>query len=74
MTDERLVEIYSGGGGPHQAELIRSLLEGSDIACVVSGFGMGGAYPVNVGGLAEFKVYVKESDAEDAAALLRDTL
>jgi Putative prokaryotic signal transducing protein len=74
MNDERWVEVYRGGGGPSQAELIRSLLEGSDIACVIDGFGMGGAYPVNVGGLAEFKVHVKESDAEDAAALLRDTL
>ena len=74
MADEKWVQIYSGGGGPPQSELIRSLLEGSDIACVIDGFGMGGAYPVNVGGLAEFKVYVKESDAEDAAALLKDTL
>ena len=74
MTDEKLVEIYRGGGGPLQAGLIRSVLEGSDIACVVDGFGLGGAYPVTVGGLAEFKVYVKESDAGDAVALLRDTL
>ena len=74
MNDEQWVEVYRGGGGPPQAELIRSLLEGSNIACVIDGFGMCGAYPVNVGGLAEFKVHVKESDAEDAAALLRDTL
>lgn len=74
MTDERLVEIYRGGGGPPQFELIRSLLAGSDIACVIDAGGMGGAYPLTVGGLAEFKVYVKESDAEDAAELLRATL
>jgi hypothetical protein len=74
MSDERWVEIYRGGGGSPQSELIRSLLAGSGIACVVHGFGMGGAYPVNVGGLAEFTVYVKETDAEDAVALLNDTL
>ena len=74
MEDDYLVEIYRGGGGAPQAALVRSLLEGSEIPCVVDGIGSGGAYPVTVGGLGEFKVYVRASDAEAATELLQETL
>lgn len=74
MDPEPLVQIYRGGGGPPQSELLRSLLAGSDIDSVIAGSELGATYPVNLGALGEFTVYVKESDAEDAAALLRDAL
>ncbi len=70
MDPEPLVQIYRGGGGPPQSELLRSLLAGS----VIAGSELGAPYPVNLGALGEFTVYVKELDAEDAAALLRDAL
>ncbi|MGH2751932.1 MAG: putative signal transducing protein [Actinomycetota bacterium] len=73
MSDEQFVAVYQGGGGPPQFELLRSVLAGSGIDCVIEG-GTVGPYPVNVGGLGEFTVYVKEADAEDAVELLRDTL
>jgi Putative prokaryotic signal transducing protein len=72
MHDEKLVEIYRGYGGPSRFELLRSVLAGNDIDCVVQGGEISAAYPVNVGNLSEFAILVREEDAEVAGELLKE--
>jgi hypothetical protein len=53
-----------------QAELIRSVLEGSGIEAFVRGSGMSAAYPGGV--LDDAAVMVRKEDEEEARALLAD--
>jgi hypothetical protein len=53
------------------AEIIRSLLEGSGVPAIVQG-GSSGAYPVNVGALGEAHVYVHEEDVDRAREIIAD--
>ena len=67
---EELVEIYRGGGGPPHAAIIRSVLEDAGIEASVQSGGLSSAYPVTVGALGEFSVWVRATDAEAAAEVL----
>lgn len=69
MNDAPVI-VYSGGGGPPRAEMLRSILEGSGIDCFVQMSGISGMYPTNVGAFGEFKLYVKPGDLERAKDLL----
>ena len=70
--DEKLVQVYRGYGGAPRFELLRSVLAGNDIDCVVQGGELSAAYPVNVGYLSEFVIFVREEDAEVATELLKE--
>ncbi len=73
MTEHAaLALLYTGGGGPPRAEVLRSVLEGSGIEAYVRGSAMGGMYPTNVGALGEFEIYVKQEDLERARELILD--
>jgi len=52
------------------AELIRGLLESEGIPCSLGFGGIMGAYPVNVGSLAEVTITVRVQDADRARALI----
>ncbi|HEX2050037.1 MAG TPA: DUF2007 domain-containing protein [Actinomycetota bacterium] len=67
-----LVEIYSTG--PHEAEIVRALLEDAGIPAITAGEGYASAYPVTVGALGERRVLVRRDDAERAAEVIRDAL
>ena len=67
--DDELEQVYVGP--PNQAEIVRSVLEGNGIDAMLRGSGASGAYPINVGALAETHVLVAAQDAEDARQLLR---
>lgn len=68
---EELVEIYRGGGGPPHAAIIHSVLEDAGIESSVQSGGLSAAYPVTVGALGEFSVWVRATDAADAAEVLK---
>lgn len=68
--NEDLVEIYRGSGGPVRAEVIRSVLQDAGIEASVQGGGASSSYPVAVGALGEFSVWVRRADAEKAAKAL----
>jgi hypothetical protein len=70
--DEKLVQVYRGYGGAPRFELLRSVLAGNDIDCVIHGGELSAAYPVNVGYLSEFVIFVREGDAEVATELLKE--
>jgi len=57
-------------GPPTQAEIVRSVLEGSGIEVVIRHSGASGAYPINVGALSETVVLVPERDEATARSLL----
>lgn len=67
--DDDLTQVFVGP--PNQAEFMRSVLEGNGIRAEIRGLGASGAYPLNVGALAETKVLVPSSDARAARELLR---
>lgn len=69
MSDD-LVEIYRGTGGPLRAEILRSVLQQAGVEASIQKAGLSSAYPVNVGALGEFSLWVKRTDAERAAATL----
>ncbi len=72
MIDEELVEVYRGGGGEPVAQVLRSVLEGAGIECLVTGGWVGSQYPANVGGMGEFGLLVRAEDADRARAALAD--
>lgn len=72
--DEELIEIYRGGGGHFQAEMIRSLLAGSGIEAISVGDQWHATYPSNVGAIGEFRILVRAPDAEAATELLDEIL
>ena len=72
MTEPEFVEIYRVGS--LDAEMVRSVLEGNDIQCMLSGSGMGGAYPMNVGTLGSAAILVRTEDAERARELIEQVL
>ena len=69
--DDELTQVFIGP--PNEAELVRSMLEGNGIEAMLRGSGASGAYPINVGALAETHVLVAADDVEDARTLLRVT-
>jgi hypothetical protein len=72
MGNDDLVQVFRGYGGAPRFELLRSVLAGSDIECVIHGGEISAAYPVNVGYLSEFVIFVREEDAEVATELLKE--
>ena len=72
MENEKLVQVFKGYGGAPRLELLRSVLAGNDIDCVIQGGEIGAAYPVTVGSLSEFVIFVREEDAEAASELLKE--
>lgn len=70
--DEKLVQVYRGYGGAPRFELLRSVLAGNDIDCLIHGGELNAAYPVNVGYLSEFVIFVRQEDAEVATELLKE--
>jgi len=70
--DHKLVQVYRGYGGAPRFELLRSVLAGNDIDCVIHGGEISAAYPINVGYLSEFVIFVREEDAEVATELLKE--
>ena len=69
--DDDLVMVYRGGGGPPQAAVISSALEAAGIENAVQGGGLEGSYPVTVGALGEFSIWVGAADQEMALEVLR---
>lgn len=67
--DDELAEVFVGP--PNQAEVMRSVLEGNGIKAVIRGSGLSGAYPTNVGTLAETTLLVPAKDIAVARRLLR---
>lgn len=67
--DSKFVEVYRAAGA-FEGAFFKSVLEGSDIECVLSGSSGGGAYPVNVGSLGVVRVMVKEDNAGEARRLI----
>ena len=72
MGDDDLVQVFRGYGGAPRSELLRSVLAGNDIECVIHGGEIGAAYPVNVGSLSEFVIFVRKENAEVATELLKE--
>ena len=72
MGNDALVQVFRGYGGLPRLELLRSVLAGNDIKCVIHGGEISAAYPVNVGYLSEFVIFVREEDAEVATELLKE--
>jgi hypothetical protein len=72
MGNDDLVQVFRGYGGALRFELLRSVLAGSDIECVIHGGEISAAYPVNVGDLSEFVIFVREEDVEVATELLKE--
>jgi hypothetical protein len=70
--DDKLVQVYRGYGGAPRFELLRSVLTGSDIDCVIHGGELNAAYPFSVGYLSEFVIFVREEDADVATELLKE--
>lgn len=64
-----LVEVYTAYGGT-RAALIKSLLEGSGIDCVLSGNLNGAGYRLHVGDLGKVRVLVKAEDEASARELI----
>ncbi len=54
------------------AEVIRSLLEGSGIQCLLAGSGANEAYKVNVGAMGEVRILVRPHDSEAALELIEE--
>jgi Putative prokaryotic signal transducing protein len=72
VTDEDLIEVYRGGGGEPVAQILRSVLEGAGIECLVTGSWGGSQYPINAGPMGEFALVVRAEDADRARAALAD--
>ena len=72
MNDEELVEVYRGGGGEPVAQVLRSVLEGVGIECMVTGSWGGSQYPINAGPMGEFGLLVRAEDADKAREALAD--
>jgi len=56
--------------GPFEADVVKSFLEGHGISCLIRGRTVPFVYPFTVDGLAEFKIFVQESDFEKAKDLM----
>jgi hypothetical protein len=56
--------------GPFEADVARSFLEGHGVSCLIRGRMVPFVYPFTVDGLAEFKIFVRESDFEKAKELM----
>lgn len=56
--------------GPFEADVVRSFLEGHGVSCLIRGRMAPFVYPMTVDGLAEFKIFVEESDFEKAKELM----
>lgn len=65
-----LVMVYRGGGGPLRASVIASALEAAGIEAAVQSNVMTAIYPVNVGGLGEFTIWVQAEDEQRALEIL----
>jgi hypothetical protein len=66
-----LVLIYTAQG-MLTANLIKSLLEAEGIDCLLAQEGVGAAYGLSVGVLGEVKMWVRETDAEEAKKLIEE--
>jgi hypothetical protein len=71
MTDSEFVEVYRVG--TLDAEMVRSVLEGNGIDCILAGSGMGGVYP-GAGTLDSAGVLVRVEDEERARELIEQVL
>lgn len=69
-TEPNLVEVYSASHV--QADVVRSVLEGSGIPAVVKDEGSA-AYPLTVGAMGEGKVLVRQEDRDRALDVIRGT-
>ena len=67
--DEDLVEV-TRVLGPFEADLIKNFLGSHGIASIVRGRTAPFVYPITVDGMAEFKVFVKQTDLEKARDLI----
>ena len=56
--------------GPFEADLIKNFLESHGIISIIRGRTAPFVYPLTVDGMAEFKVFVQESDLEKARELV----
>lgn len=56
--------------GPFEADVVRSFLESHGVSCLIRGRMVPFLYPFTVDGLAEFKIFVEESDFEKAKELM----
>ncbi len=63
---KELCRVY----GPFEADVVKSFLDGHGIACLIRGRMVPFVYPFTVDGLAEFKIFVQESDFEKARELM----
>jgi len=72
LGNENLVQVFRGYGGAPRFELLRSVLAGNDIECVIHGGELNAAYPVSVGSMSEFVIFVRAEDAEVATELLKE--
>jgi hypothetical protein len=67
-----LVPVY--GADRIQADVVRSVLEGSGIPAVVAREGYAEAYPLTVGAIGEGRVMVREEDRERAMEVIQTAL
>lgn len=72
VSEPEYVEIYRVGS--LDAEMVRSVLEGNEIECMLTGSGMGGAYPMNVGTLGSAGVLVRTEDVQRARELIEQVV
>ena len=56
--------------GPFEADLIKNFLESHGIASIVRGRTAPFVYPLTVDGMAEFKIFVRQTDLEKARDLI----
>lgn len=71
LDHEKLVEV-TVTHNEVEANIIKSLLEGSGIDCVLVTQVPHGVYPVNVDGLGEIRIKVLDSEVEAAKAVIQD--
>lgn len=68
---EKLVEVYRATGNM-EAQVIKSLLESFDIPCLLKSNAAQSIHVFTVDGLAEVRVMVRESMAEEARRLIAE--
>ncbi len=71
LDHDKLVDLMSTGSET-EANIVRGLLEASQIRCVLITPVPHNIYPFTVNGLAQIKIKVLDSDLEAAKSLLQD--
>ena len=71
MSEQKMVEVYRAAG-ELEAQVIRGLLDGYGIPCLLRSEATGSVFALTVDGMGEVKIMVSESRVEEAKGLIRE--